>query len=98
MSRFWLTYGDLSGRRPLGVLILDSWSLAGARSRAAVEDLDQGTRFCEGHELDGDSATLVTPGEIGRMLSLEEAGKIIRRLERWIPTREPQRPQSRDVA
>jgi hypothetical protein len=84
MSRFWLTYCDRSGRL-LGVLILDSWSLQQARFRAAIEGLDRGARFCKGHELEGDSATLVPPGVVGRMLSLEEAGKIVRRLERWIP-------------
>jgi hypothetical protein len=83
VSRFWLTYCDISGR-PLGVLILDSWSVSGARLRASVEGLDHGARFREGHELEGDSATLMPPDAVGRMLSLAEAGKIIRTIERWI--------------
>ena len=86
MSRFWLTYCDLSGR-PLGVLVLDSWSLSGARLRASVEGLDRGARFCQGHELEGDSSTLIPPAAVGRMLDLEELGQIIRTIERWIPKR-----------
>ena len=86
VSRFWLTYCDLSGR-VCGVLILDSWSLLQARFRACIEGLDCGTQYCEGHELEGDSAALVPPSVIGRMLSHEEAGKLIRKIERWIPKR-----------
>jgi hypothetical protein len=86
VSRFWLIYSDFFGR-PLGVVILDSPSLSLARLQVTAQNLDQGATFCDGHELEGDSATLVPPGAIGRMLSLEEAGNIIRRLERWIPKR-----------
>ena len=70
-----MTYCDLSGAA-CGVLILDSWSLAQARLRASAEGLDRGRQYCEGHELEGDSATLVPPNAIGRMLSPDEAGKI----------------------
>jgi len=86
VSRFWLSYCDLAGR-PLGVVILDSPSLPLARLQATAENLAQDAIFCGGHELEGDSATFVPPSVIGRMLSLEEAGKIIRRLERWLPKR-----------
>ena len=47
--------------------------------------MDQGAEFREGHELDQTRAALVPPDAIGRMLSLEEAGKIIRRIERGDP-------------
>jgi hypothetical protein len=43
--------------------------------------------FCDGHELDGATAAVIPPDAIGRMLSLEEASKIIRKLERGIPKR-----------
>ncbi len=86
MSRFWLTYSDLAGR-PVGVVILDSPSLPLARLQVTVESLDRGATFSDGHELEGDSATLIPPDAIGRMLSLEEAGKVTRRLERWISKR-----------
>ena len=86
VSRFWLTYRDLAGR-PLGVVILDSPSLPLARLQVAAEGLDHGATFCDGHELEGDSATLVPPSAIGRTLPPEEAVRIIRRIERWIPKR-----------
>lgn len=86
MSRFWLTYCDLSGR-PLGVVVIDSYSLSGARLRASVEGLNRGVQLCDGHELEGGSAVLVPPDAVGRKLSLEEAGKIIRAIERWFPKR-----------
>ena len=44
-------------------------------------------RSTRAHELEGDSATLVPPSAIGRMLSLDEAGKIIRSFDRWLPKR-----------
>ena len=86
MSRFWFTFRDRSGR-VCGVLIMDSWSLLHARSRVAVEGLDPEAQVYEAHELEGDSATLVPPSAIGRMLSLDEAGKIIRSFDRWLPKR-----------
>ena len=42
--------------------------------------------MCEGHEL-GDAAELVPANAMGRMLSQDEAAKLIRRLERGIPKR-----------
>ena len=86
MSRFWLTYFDPSDR-PAGVLILDSWSVTQARFYAAVKGLDQGAQFREGQKFDEASAAPIPDSEIGRILSLDEATKLIRKLEREIPKR-----------
>ena len=86
MSRFWLTYFDPSDR-PAGVLILDSWSVTQARFYSAVKGLDQGAQFREGQKFDEASAALIPDSEIGRILSLDEATKLIRMLEREIPKR-----------
>ncbi len=85
MSRFWLTYRDRAGQ--LGVLILDSPSLAQARLLARPERADHGAQFYEGHELGGDSAALVPLDVIGRLLSVDEASKAIRQQKRVIPKR-----------
>jgi hypothetical protein len=86
VSRFWLTYCD-PDERLIGVVILDSSSLLQASFRATVDGTAQEARLYDGHELDHNSAALVPPDAIGRMLSLEEAGKIIRQIEGGFPKR-----------
>jgi hypothetical protein len=86
VSRFWLTYRDLAGRLT-GVVILDSPRLLLAGLQVMSEGLDRGMTFREGHELDGDAASLIAPDLMGRMLSREETAQLIHRLEQVIPKR-----------
>ena len=55
--------------------------------RAAVEGINQGADFAEGHRLDRAAAALVPATAIGRMLEQEEAAELIRRFERGMPKR-----------
>ena len=86
VPRFWFTYCDLSGHL-LGVLILDSPSLLKARQRAALLGTSAGSPYCEGYELDRESADLIPVEVIGRMLKPEEVRNLIRNLARVIPKR-----------
>jgi hypothetical protein len=83
VPRFWFTYCDHSGAL-LAALIMDSPSLLQAQSRAAVEGADSEALYCEGYELDPDSANLIPTEAIGRTLNREEVRELIRRIERRV--------------
>jgi hypothetical protein len=80
-------YCKPTGRRRFGVVIMDFPRVIQARLRAAVKGIDQGAGFCEGHELDETAAALMPEPSIGRLLSEDEAAKLIRWIERSIPKR-----------
>lgn len=75
VSLHWLSYRV--GDHPLGVIILDASDLLHARFRANLEGLDHDAEFAEGHELDDEYAAVVPKNMIGRMLSPDEARKLI---------------------
>jgi hypothetical protein len=78
VSRFWITYK--SRNRPSGVIIVESSSLIAARMGAAIDGLDVGAEFSEGHKLDRATAALVPATAMGRMLSPDQAAELIRRI------------------
>jgi hypothetical protein len=87
MSRFWFSYCDHSGSLLAG-LIVDSPNPLQAQNCAAAECADAGARYCEGYELDQQTANLIPAAAIGRMLNRQEVLELIRELEtRVIPKR-----------
>ena len=79
MPRFWFSYCDVSGRLLAG-FIMDSACSLEARHRAATEGTDLGAQYGEGYELDGESANLIPPQAIGRMLDRQEVRALMERL------------------
>jgi len=95
VSRYWLTYNQHG--RLLGAVIMDSSSLMNARMRTALNRIDRGAEFAEGHKLDETTAVLVPATAIGRLLAPQEAYELLDQLERVAPD-EPPAAQSRLVA
>jgi hypothetical protein len=79
MPLFWMFYR--SNDRPAGVVIKDAANLGDARMLAKRDGFETGVIFAEGHMLDAELSTMVSPGEIGRFLPLPEANSIIKRFE-----------------
>jgi hypothetical protein len=77
---WWLTYrrdGKLSG-----VVIMEAHALIDARMKASLKGLENGVAFAEGHRLDdAASKALVLPKQLGRMLSVEEAKRLLEEIE-----------------
>jgi hypothetical protein len=79
MPHFWLTYRD--GVRLIGVVIIEAPSLIQARLKAAAGGVEGGAPFAKGHLLGAEMVPLVPPTQIGRMLSGNEAAKLLARFE-----------------
>jgi hypothetical protein len=56
-------------------------SLIDARLNAALGAVEAGVDFADGRELDAALAALVPPEQRERMLSIEEANELLKRLE-----------------
>ena len=65
---------------------------------AAVTRIDQGAEYMEGHWIDVMATAMMPATAIGRMLSPEEVGKLVRRIERDIPKRPMATPVKRRAA
>jgi signal recognition particle GTPase len=81
MSHFWLTCRQ-SGRFA-GIVLVEANSLLSARKRAATKT-GRRIQFASCTELLEEFAKLVPPTEMGRMLSPNDAAKLVRRFERGI--------------
>ena len=66
----------------LGVAIVEADSLIEARMRASLAELGRGGMFSKGPRLDERCRSLLTPRDIGRMLSPVWAATLIKRFER----------------
>jgi hypothetical protein len=77
---WWLTYrraGELSG-----VVIVEGQALIDARMQASLKGLEVGVAFAEGHSLDDAVSKARVPIDaLGRMLTLNEAKQVLKRLE-----------------
>jgi hypothetical protein len=76
---WWLTYRR-SGTA-VGVVVVEAPSLIEARLRVALEAVEADVDFAEGHELDAALAALVPAEQLDRMLSIEEANQLLKRVE-----------------
>ena len=74
-SLFWLTYHRQ--QRLFGVVIIEAGELLEARMLAAVAGLDNGADFADGHALSVQSAAMVAPKSIGRLLPPDEANRLM---------------------
>jgi hypothetical protein len=86
-----MTYRD-SGRL-VGVVIMEAPSLVRAGLKA-IRGVGAGATFADGHELSTDQAALVPTGNIGRMLSADEAERLLTKLKARKPDVErPRQPK-----
>jgi hypothetical protein len=88
---WWLSY-QRSGR-PYCVVIMDGSSLSAVRMRATLNKLGAGGTFTTGYPLDERCTAMLTPGDVGRMLSPQEAAALLDRFEGVV--KKPPAPSTR---
>jgi len=76
---WWLTY--LRSGKTVGVVVIEAPSLIDARMRAALEAVEASVDFAEGHEIDAARSALVPAEQLERLLSIEEANQLLKRLD-----------------
>ena len=76
---WWLTY--LRSGKMVGVVVIEAPSLIDARMRAALEAVEAGVDFAEGHEIDAARSALVPAEQLERLLSIEEANRLLKWLD-----------------
>jgi hypothetical protein len=89
---WWLCF--VRNGRFLGVAIVEASSLPAARMRATFDGLGRGGEFSEGHRLGARCTALLTPEDIGRMLSPAEAAALVERFD-YKSERKPPAPSRR---
>jgi hypothetical protein len=78
----------------VGVAIVEAYSLADARLAASFQELAHDCTFSEGHQLDARCCARLTPDDVGRMLSPQEANVLLERFEyKWDGRQEATRTQ-----
>ena len=74
-SLFWLNYHR--DQSQLGVVIIEAGELLEARMLAAVAGLDKGAEFSGGHALSDHCAAMVSARSVARMLTPDEANRLM---------------------
>ena len=80
MALYWLCYRR--DHLQAGAVLVDAPSLRRAQTLAAFQGVDAGLEFAAGHALDPHRVALVHANEIGRLLSLVQAHRLLVRFER----------------
>ena len=76
---WWLTY--LRSGKMVGVVLIEAPSLVDARMRAALEAVEASVDFAEGHEIDAARSALVPAEQLERLLSIDEANRLLKWLD-----------------
>jgi hypothetical protein len=75
MALWWLSYRQ--GETTAGVTIIEASSISHARMLVAIEGLDTGLDFADGLLLHCQLAAMISLNEVGRLLSPQEATRIV---------------------